>query len=356
MKAPFAVTRVLDRGSRPDWSPNGDKLAFTESDLRDTPGYELDLATKKVRCLTCHLGPVREVTRIYYLPDGSFLLLAPNLDHPTKNVSYGQELFWMPADLGPAQRLDAPAFGEIAISSTLEKDGSVVLGWGDASTEKSFLWTGRLTHDHDKVAIVDRKKVVDVDAPGTPASFTVLEAYGLAHDNKALTFYTVEEKNGTLDDDMFEVDIGSGVITPLYRDPAHTETHLLQDERYGLEESNRASDPGGAWRGISSHPAAMMGFLATQVKMSLSSPASLADYAPHGKLKGFDRPFDLFIVRIDGSEAPRRLTEFSELGATTHQSVVGRDPRKIAFAVDPRTSPEMAKKGGLYVGIFGTER
>jgi len=308
-----------------------------------------------VRCLTCHLGALKDVTRIYYLADGSFLLLAPNLDHPTKDISYGQELFWMSADLGPAIRLNAPAFGEIAIGRRAAPDGSVLLGWGDAATDKSLLYVGKRVHTHNSAAILGRKVVLDVKWPDTPRSFTIAEAYGFIRGDQGLTFYTVEDRNSTRDGDMFEGDIASHRIRPLYRDPAHTETHFFPDERYGLEEANRASDPAGEWRGISGHPAGMMGFLKTQVKRPLPSPESLKDYAPNGRLKGFDRPFDLFVVKVDGSAPPRQLTTFSALGANTHQSVVGPDPRKIAFAVDPRSSTEMAGRGGLYVGTFGSE-
>jgi len=70
MRSPFHIERILDHGERPDWSPDGRKLVFTQSEARDTAAYEIDLATRKVRCLTCKFGKLGLVTRIYYLPDG----------------------------------------------------------------------------------------------------------------------------------------------------------------------------------------------------------------------------------------------------------------------------------------------
>lgn len=92
--------------------------------------------------------------------------------------------------------------------------------------------------------------------------------------------------------------------------------------------------------------------MAKRASLPLPTPAELADYAPHGRNKGFDRPFDLFIVRIDGSAPARRLADMGEFGATARQSVIAPDGMRIAYVVDPRTSPEIAGKGGLYIGEF----
>jgi hypothetical protein len=353
--APFRMERILDWGERPDWSADGKRIAFTESDVRNTPAYEIALSSKKVRCLTCHLGDRQAVTRIYYLPDNSFLVLAPKRRDAGGASPAGQELYWMSAALGPLVALDAPAFGEIAISQHPERTGAVKIAWGDAGGGGSLLHMATLFGSGSERRLRDRRVIYDVRAPGNPPSMTVAEAYGFARNDTAVTFYTIFERNGTLDDEMVSVDLASGKIASLYRDPAHTETHLFADERYGLEESNRASDPDGFWRGISSHPASFMGFMAKRVKMPLPSKDSLENYAPHGRLKGFDRPFDLYVVRLDGAAPPRRLTEISELGATAHQSVIARNGR-IAFAIAPRSSPELAGKGGLYVGTFAKPR
>lgn len=82
------------------------RIAFTEADDKQSYAYELDLRTRKVRCLTCQWGTGGLVTRIYYLPDENFLIEAGPDDANT-------ELYWMPASLSsPPQALEAKAVGE----------------------------------------------------------------------------------------------------------------------------------------------------------------------------------------------------------------------------------------------------
>ncbi|MED5546450.1 MAG: hypothetical protein VYD90_14495 [Pseudomonadota bacterium] len=353
MAAPFSAKRVLDWGTRPDWSPDGTKIAFTEAESRNTPAHELDPATGEVRCLTCHLGGQKDVTRIYYLYDGSFLILAPRRPAEDGSPVRGQELYWMSSELGPLLPIGATGFGEIAITRTPDADGAVRIAWGDAANNNSLLTTAKLSWAQGRPVLREERVLYDARAPDKPEGMTVAEAYGFMEEGRYVTFYTIFEKGDVLDDEMVKVDTETGAITPLYTSPAHTETHLFPDERYGLEESNRASDPDGTWRGLSSHPARFMAFMATRTRLDLPSLEELQDYAPHGANVGFDRPFDLYIVRIDGSQEPRRLTTMGDTTATARQSVISPDGIHIAYAVDPRESPEIAGQGGLYIGTFG---
>jgi hypothetical protein len=64
------------------------------------------------------------------------------------------------------------------------------------------------------------------------------------------------------------------------------------------------------------------------------------------------RPFDLFLVAIDGSERVRRLTHVSDIGGQAHQSAPAPDGRRVAFALQAPSSGPFAGKAGLYVGEF----
>lgn len=363
MTAPFHMTRVLDWGTRPDWSPDGSRIAFTESDVRDTHAYEIVLETGEVRCLTCWLGMNGLVTRIYYLPDSSHLILAPR-DLASKAISskasnrsdsLDQALYWAPASFDSAPiALEARAFGEIAISRRLSAGGEMQIAWGEITEKGSALRTARLVHDGNRARLEGTVTLYDPSRQAPASGVTFIETYGFVQDDKAILFFTVDFNGGKPDGGMYLFDIASASVRWLYKDPAHNETHLFPDERYGLEESNRASDPDGAWAGISAlDESAVQAFL-QRAGQKAPAEAELANYAPGKYLRGLNRPFDLYVLDLQAPAEPRQLTDFSRYGANAHQSVPGPGGRRIAFAVDERCRPGFAGRGGLYIGNFGS--
>lgn len=359
MTAPFRTERVLDWGTRPDWSPDGVRVAFTESEFNDSHAYELDLATRRVRCLTCQFGMNGLVTRIYYLPDGSFLLLAPrNLAGPQmgartslKSNSIDEELYLMPASAAaPPQPLGANAFGEIAISRSI-LSGGVRIAWGEIGKAKQLLNIATLTNNGKTASLSNARALYDSTRADRKVPITATETYGFAHGDKSVYFWTIVP-GATLDGEMYEIDIASGALRPMYRAPSHNETHLFSDERYGLEESNRISDPTGEWRGVSAIDGAVVAMMAKASGLQEPTRDAIEDYAPLGDLKGFNRPFDIFVIALDGSRPPRQLTDFSQLGANAGQSAPAPDGRRIVYAVDERSSGKAAGAGGIYIGEF----
>ena len=358
--APFRIERILDRGERPDWSRDGRKIAFTESDMVASPAYEIDVATRQVRCLTCRWGANGLVTRIYYLPSGNFLVLGPpglgtarfHRDGKPHSDPATSELYWMPASLAvPPQRLDAPAWGEIAIHAVPTATGGVKIAWGTSDAGKSLILTGELVETDGRAVLADRRTVYEYDhAKAGPTGPTFAETYNFRRDGSAISFWSVDK---SLNGEMYEVNLANGQLRNLSNNPVHDETHFFPDERYGLEESNRASDPAGPLRGISGLEAGGIRAIAGLLGHDPKALGNLDDYAPSGPNKGVGRKFDLFVTSMTGQPRLRRLTAFSDIGGAAHQSVVAPDGRRIAFALQaPPTGPYQGK-GGLYIGHFG---
>jgi len=349
------MQRVLDHGERPDWSPDGIRIAFTQSDVRDTQAYEIDLSTRKVRCLTCKFGKRWLVTRIYYLPDGNFLILAPRGEKPPSRSApaafISTALYWLSAKLDtPPQPLDAPAMGEIALGEAVR--GVVPVAWGTLAGTRSMIVRAELRRIGDKAVLTNRRTVYsfDVSAPSTGGP-TFAETYNFARHGGAITFWSISRPG--LDTGMYEVDLATGHTREMYEDPAHNETHLFRDERFGLEESNRDSDPAGAHRGISGLDGASLRATAAGLGVKVGSAEELAAYAPFGKLRGVGRPFDLYVVKMDEPLRIRRLTHVSDLGGAAHKSVPAPDGRRIAFALQAPPTGPLQGRSGLYIGWFG---
>jgi hypothetical protein len=350
LTAPFALERVLEWGERPVWSQDGTRIAFTRSDKADTPAYEMDLRTRKVRCLTCRWGANGRVSRIYYLPDDSFLILAdPKL--VTAAALRGQEsggnqstgaLYWMPASAAmPPQPLLADAIGEIAIDYRTQPDGGARIAWGDFSGNPQMT-IGSIVHDGARAALTDRRLAYTFPPAEPDSLVTIAETYDFMDEGKTVLFFTIEK--GGLTEGMYMIALDSGKMTKLQGDGAHIETHVFPDERFGLEESNRASDPSSAFRNITGHT--------VKAVESMLRRAGRADAKEMAERYG-GRGFDLFVHDRIGDRR-RRLTSVSDLGGEAHQSSPARDGRRIVFAMTAPRSGPFARKGGIYIGTFGT--
>ena len=349
----FTLERILDWGDRPVWSPDSKRIAFTASDAKIGPAYEIDVATRKVRCLTCRWGAGGMVARIYYLADGSFLIAGPpSLE--TAEATLGSQadakrqpasttyMYWMPADASlPPQPLGAAPLGEIALDYDHSPAGEARIAWGE-SEPKYRMMMGSIVND-GKRAYLTNRTILHAD-PGTdPKSLlTMIETYDFIDDGKSVMFFTIEK--GRAYNGMYKLDIATGKATSLQTDEQHNETHSFPDLRYGLEESNRASDPSGPYRGLSGHRPALLAW-------SLKA-AGVADADAMGERYG-GKTFDLYALDWKTGQR-RRLTNVSDLGGEAHQSSPARDGMQIAFSMTAPRSGPYAGKGGLYIGTFSS--
>lgn len=345
--ADFEVERILDWGDRPVWSPDGERIVFTVDDVNPGPAYEIDLETREVQCLTCEWGASGHVGRIYYLNDSSYLIQGPaslataEVDrdgNPARTAM--SDLYWMPADASlPPQPLHAQAFGEVALDYDHSQPGETRIAWGEAQPEYRLM-TGNVINDGTRAFLVNRT-VQYADPPGdSEPPVTYVETYDFVDEGDGVIFWSQPEDRAF--NGMYKLDLTTGEISALPEDGQHIETHTFPNTRYGLEESNRASDPSSPYRGMSAHVPAGLTFLLNLVGWQNAEQI--------GEEYG-GKTFDLYVHDIE-NDRRRRLTEVSEGGGQAHQSTPARDGRRIAFSLHGPEEGQFAGEDGLYVGTF----
>jgi hypothetical protein len=231
------------------------------------------------------------------------------------------------------------AMGDIAIARKLNADRSVDISWSRPKDKGLQLDMGRVAHDGRTARIEDVRELYNYQ-PGQPGNTSFPEAYEFIDGGRAVMFWTIEP--ATADSEMYKVDIATRAVSKVYATPAHNETHLFPDERYGLEESNFLSDPHGLYRGVSA-----LGKSGVEMVLQMKGVSNASELAAANSDKGFD----IYVVTMDG-KSRRPLTRISQSGAQAHQSIVSPDGRRIAYAIkDAKGGSGHAT--GLYVGTFG---
>lgn len=347
----LTVEQVLDWGERPVWSPDGKKILFTKSDIKDSEAFELDVRTKAVQCLTCRWGVNGLVTRAFYLPDGSYLFLGPpelETRSEEKHSGVGEgtfttELYWMPASGDrPPRALNASAHGDIAVSRKIGPGGRVALGWAELRDVTSRIFVADLYIKGDQAALTNRRIVYSYPSGNQNSQSTFAETYDVADEGKSITFWTMER--GAARNGMYKVNIETGQTSRIFSDYYHNETHLFPNERFGLEESNRLADPSVPRRDTNpAMIAAVTGLLKRGGDMNRQPGPNLPKVGPG---------FDLFIRDLASADRIRQLTDISRLGGEAHQSAPSPDGRQIVYALLPPRSGPYAGKRGLFVGTF----
>ncbi|MGB5267567.1 MAG: hypothetical protein WBN30_13310, partial [Polyangiales bacterium] len=170
---PPHISLLTDFGSRPDWSPDGERILFIDgAPLGDV--VELDVATGTMRTLTDafeHMG----FTRAHYLPNGDLLLCGPTSgprpsdDRPEAGRFTGvMSVLRTPFEDAP-QPLGMPCWEGIVTS-----DASPRIAWNRSDIDYtdpdllsrvqdgiSEIWTGELRYEDERVLLDNIELVID---------------------------------------------------------------------------------------------------------------------------------------------------------------------------------------------------
>jgi MYXO-CTERM domain-containing protein len=289
--------RVLtDFGSRPDWSPDGERIVFID-DVPFGDVFELDVATGETRNLTGGFEH-RGFTRAHHLSTGDLLLCgptsgpAPSEDRPEAGRFTGaMSVLRAPFD-GTPQPLGISCWEGLATS-----DVSGRIAWNRSDIDYtapdlldrvrygiSEIWTGELNIDGDRVSLVNVELVIDRTAVSPVA---VLEVQDFRPGTQELIFTAYAYAGG----EVMSVDLSTSRVTNHSQSPVY-------------EESEGVA-PNGAW---------------VLVERDLDSAF-------------FPGPLDIWLLPLDGTQAWDRLTHFNRYRGGWYASnpAVSPDGTRFAF-------------------------
>ncbi len=292
---PPHISLLTDFGSRPDWSPDGERILFIDgAPLGDV--VELDVATGTTRTLTDgfeHMG----FTRAHYLPTGDLLLCGPtsgprpSSDRPEAGRFTGvMSVLRTPFEDAP-QPLGMPCWEGIVTS-----DVSPRIAWNRSDIDYtdpelisrvengiSEIWTGELRYEDERVLLENIELVIDRTAV---FPFAVLEAQDFRAGTEELIFTAYAYAGG----EVMGVDLSTGVVTNYSQSPFYEEAEGVA--------------PNGAW---------------VLVERDLDNVF----------LPG---PLDIWLLPLDGSQAWDRLTRFNRYrGWYASNPAVNPDGTHLAF-------------------------
>lgn len=292
---PTYIRVLTDFGSRPDWSPDGERLVFIDgAPLGDV--FELDVATGATRNLTGtfeHMG----FTRAHYLPSGDLLLCGPTSgprpsdDRPEAGRFTGvMSVLRAPFEDAP-QPLGMPCWEGMATS-----DASPRIAWNRSDIDYtdpnlvnrvlygiSEIWTGELRYEDERILLENVELAIDRTAVSPHA---VLEVQDFRPGTDELIFTAYAYAGG----EVMGVDLATSLITSYSQSP--------------LYEESESVAPNGAW---------------VLVERDLDNAF-------------YPGPLDIWLLPLDGSQAWDRLTHFNRYRGGWYASNPAVNPSGTHFA------------------------
>jgi dipeptidyl aminopeptidase/acylaminoacyl peptidase len=286
---PAWISPLLPSGLRPDWSPDGSRLAYLDALVGDV--YELELETGGSRSLTGRF-PHRGFTRARYLASGDLLLCGPGEASADAEEAgrWQTELWFLPGSGNePAQSLGEPCFEGPAVS---RRDLRIAWTRSDYPREvvfaRSEIWSGRIALEDGRARIVDRRRRVD---RSDFLYLAFLETQDFRPpDERELLFTAYAYKGG----EVMGVDLETGELVNYSRDWAY-------DEAEGVFPDGRS--------------------IAVERELDTYTAVPVGD-------------IDIWQLVLDGSGRSRRLTRFTEYaGFGANNPVISPDGRRMAFGL-----------------------
>ena len=292
---PTYISVLTDFGSRPDWSPDGERLVFIDGvPLGDV--LELNVATGETRKLTAsfeHIG----FTRAHYLPTGDLLLCGPTSGPRPSDASPEAGRFTGVMSVlrapfeNPPQPLGMPCWEGMATS-----DLSPRIAWNRSDIDYtdpdlvsrvvngiSEIWTGELRYEDERVLLENVDLVIDRTAV-SPLAVLEVQDFRAGTDELIFTAYAYEGG------EVMGVNLSTGLVTNRSQSPVYEEAEGVA--------------PNGAW---------------VLVERELDNAL-------------YPGPLDIWLLPLDGSQEWDRLTHFNHYQGGWYASNPAVNPNGTHFA------------------------
>jgi hypothetical protein len=226
---PEGVTLLSDIGQRPDWSPDGEHVAFLDdSPIGDV--WTVEVATGERRNITEHFEHLG-FARAYYLANGDLLLCGPT-SGPTPSAEQPEagrftgvmSVLRAPFD-GTPERLGVPCWEGIATAGD-----SMRIAWNRSDIDYTDpnladrvvngiteIWVGDITDVDGGAALVGARKVLDRDSFG---SLAVLEVQDFRPPDEDELLFTAYAYQGG---EVFGIDLVTGEVRNYSNSTAYEE-------------------------------------------------------------------------------------------------------------------------------------
>jgi hypothetical protein len=277
---PPAVEVLTRVGERPDFSPDNRQVAFMGKSFGDA--FVIDLETRAVRCLTCHL-PGAAFLRVMHLVNGDYLLVGPERFRDPHTSRYQDSELWvLPRAPGSTPvRLGQKVSEGPAVSKIAMRIGYAEWRPGGASRLVIAELSG--------TTLLNRRTVHE-----SPDGRCTIEAQDFYADDRRMTFTCYEPKGAA---SVMSVNLTTGRVTNMSNAPG------TYNEAEGIF-------PGGEYTCVEAD---------RQCRTEGCQP-------------GF-RSIDIWKLRLDGTgRGFTRLTSFTQYpGWKASNPVVSTDGRFMAF-------------------------
>lgn len=236
---PGGTTQLTWFGERPQFSPDGKRVAFMDKSFGDA--FEIDLATRRIRLLTHFPHP--GFLRVHYLPNGDYLLVGARKFENVQKTRYSDQELWV---LRAGAREPVALGQKVTEGVAVSRSGSKV-AWaidtrtspGEVSARTALIYTGDIVEQDGKSVLTNKREAVRLDASDCVGT----EPQDFRNGDRELIFvcYTYNTALKAIDGEIRGVDLATGkVVSHLQVADQYDEPEgIYPDGQHILVESSR---------------------------------------------------------------------------------------------------------------------